>query len=102
MKYSIIGSLNGILPDTPEEQNVIDVINVYNPIWRLNPNTVQDDAGNNVMLFEIWLETETDKNSCFLDVKSFVDMHTGKSTWHVCTHDEPSPKPCVISEEYRR
>jgi hypothetical protein len=102
MKYSIIGNLNGILPDSTEEQEVIDKVNTYDPIWRFKPNTYENEEGLSIMTFEIWLETIENRDDCFADMKTFVDTHTGGTSWHECTHDKPTQQPCVIIEEYRR
>lgn len=102
MKYSIIGNLNGIVAGSVEEQAVVDKVNTYNPIWRFVPNIYKTDEGISVMTFEIWLETVDIRNACFTEMKAFVDKHNGSTTWHECTHDEPTQAPCVIAEEYRK
>jgi hypothetical protein len=92
MKYSIRGQL----PITDGSQ-VVSVINTY-VLWRLI--TDQTEEFN----FEVWLNTSTDKDSLFNQLKPFVDQNTGSIDWHECCHDEPPEMqhPCVISEEYRR
>lgn len=102
MKHSLIGQLKGILPDSIEEQAVLDMVNSFNPIWRLVPGTFLDEKEVPIMAFEVWLDTIQGKDDCYNSLKAFVDQHTGAVSYHVCTHDEGVPSPCVIVEEYRR
>ena len=108
MKHSLIGRLNGITENSPESQEVLDLVNTFNPIWRLIPSyykwnsrfTKEEQESKDVMSFEIWLENEEDKDSCYDNMKLFVDRFTGEVSYHICTHDEINPQPCVIIEEY--
>jgi hypothetical protein len=101
MKYSIIGHLNGIEEDSIESYEVFDAVNSVDPIWRLYPNFVNDDNYKN-MSFEIWLDSEDNKNICYDIMKNYVDTYTGSTSFHLCTHDESTPKPCVIVEAYEK
>jgi hypothetical protein len=105
MKYSIIGELVGITKDSVDEQTVLDKLNSYNPIWRMVPSVRErrkegTDEAVSVMTFEIWLATTEDRDVCFADMKSFVDVYKGRTSWHECTHDEVESRPCKIVEEY--
>ena len=99
MKYSILGYVNGIEEDSMESYEILDAINSVDPIWRLLPNFINEEEHKS-MSFEIWLDTEENKNTCFDIMKGFVDTYTGSTSFHICTHDEESPKPCMIVEEY--
>jgi hypothetical protein len=102
MKHSLIGRLNGITEGSPEALEVVDTVNTYNPIWRFVPSYYVDGLdGTTSMGFEIWLEDEQSKIDCLEDMKLLVDKFTGDVSYHICTHDEVSPKPCVIIENYR-
>jgi len=99
MKYSILGSINGIEEDSIESYEILDAINSVDPIWRLLPNFINEEEYKS-MSFEVWLDSESNKNICYDIMKSFVDTYTGNTSFHICTHDEASPQPCVIYERY--
>lgn len=88
MKYSVRGSIATI-----DGSGVVSVINQY-VLWRLVTN-----AGDSFM-FEAWVNTETDKTALFNTLKTFVNAYTGEIDWHMCSHDESTTTPCVISETY--
>lgn len=101
MKYSIRGTLN-----TTDEAGVISAINNYE-IWRLTTyrgSRAYDENpidGDSKLIFEVWVNSLSDKDSLFNDLKTFVDDYGEIIDWHECTHDESNPLPCVIAEEYR-
>lgn len=95
MKYSIRGRLN-----VDEGTEIIELLNRYS-LWRLvTGGYYNEEADINVFTFEVWLNTNEDKNDLFRDLKLEVDRYGGNINWHECTHDEPLHKPCVILEEY--
>jgi hypothetical protein len=89
MKYSIRGDIPAINAET-----VIDVLNDYT-LWRL-------DTGENegVFSFEAWVNAEGYKTDLFDDLKPLIDSWGGWINWHICSHDEAEPQPCVIVETY--
>ncbi|MFQ8550181.1 hypothetical protein ABFJ98_3777 [Acinetobacter baumannii] len=96
MKYSIRGNLS-----LADGTSVNDVLNQYT-LWRLITNQTTDELGNDLFTFEAWVNTLTDKDNLFNELKPFVDQYGEVIDWHECTHDESTQAPCVISEEYRR
>lgn len=88
MKYSIRGNM--LLSDGSA---IVGVLNKYS-LWRLITN--QDE----LFTFEAWVNTEAEKDALFNNLKPFVDAYGESIDWHVCTHDESIPAPCVISETY--
>jgi hypothetical protein len=101
VKYSIIGYLNGIEEDSIESYEIFDTINSVNPIWRLLPLFYIEEESKG-MTFEVWLDSEENKNICYDIMTNFVDTYTGSNSFHICTHDEETPKPCVIMEAYKK
>lgn len=95
MKYSIRGTLN-----LTDGQSVVDVLNSYS-LWRLITNQTTSEDGTQLFTFEAWVNTLTDKDSLFNDLKPFVDTSGEVIDWHECSHDEAISRPCVIAEEYR-
>jgi hypothetical protein len=96
MKYSIRG--NVFLEDDSE---IITIINKYN-LWRLVSGIVYDfNVKNIVFNFEIWVNTDLDKNNLFDELKPFVNNFGGRIDWHECYNDEFETKPCIVSEVYR-
>jgi hypothetical protein len=95
MKYSIRGSLA-----MADGTAVVELLNQFN-LWRLITGQNSSDTGADVFTFEAWLNTIEEKDSLFNQLKPFVDQYGEVIDWHECTHDEPSPQPCVIIEEYR-
>jgi hypothetical protein len=96
MKYSIRGNLN-----MSDGSAVVGVINKY-PLWRLITSQSTDPNNVNTFSFEAWVNTDTDKNGMFNDLKPIVDASTGSIDWHNCTHDEPIPQSCTVVETYRK
>lgn len=96
MKYSIRGNLR-----LADGSNVVSLLNGYE-LWRLITNQSVDEEGNELFIFDVWLNTVQDKDSLFSELKPFVDEYGEVIDWHECTHDEVVSQPCVISEEYRR
>lgn len=95
MKYSVGGSI--FITDDIE---IVDVINNYK-LWKLITNHEKDNSINeNVFIFEVWVNTESDKSSLFGELKPFVDTNGGFINWHECTHDEEISRLCAIAEEY--
>lgn len=90
MKYSIRGNL-----PISDGSAIVSSINSY-VLWRLITDQTEE------FVFEAWLNTSTDKDSLFAQLKPFVDQYTGVIDWHECTHDQVNPQPCTILEEYRR
>lgn len=80
---------------------VVKVLNTYS-LWRLMTSQIKDKQNNDLFLFEVWLDTETDKNNLFNSLKVFVDKYGHFINWHECTHDEESFQSCLILEEYKR
>lgn len=80
--------------------NVVSLLNQYD-LWRLITGQGTDETGADIFTFEVWLNDLADKDSLFPQLKPFVDQYGEVIDWHECTHDEPSPQPCVIAEEYR-
>lgn len=89
MKYSIRGGIN-----VTDESILISVLNRYT-LWRLIINVVDD-----VVVFEAWINLESDKDHLFDDLKVVVDNYGGHINWHKCNHDESVTQPCLIVEEY--
>lgn len=90
MKYSIRGTMS-----VSDGSAIVAVLNNY-ALWRLI--TDQSDS----FTFESWVNTQAEKDSLFDVLKPFVDEYGESIDWHECTHDEPTPQPCVISETYVR
>lgn len=88
MKYSIRGNM--LLSDG---SGVVAILNNYS-LWRLI--TGQGET----FTFEAWVNTQSEKDSLFDDLKPFVDEFGESIDWHECTHDELTPTPCVIAETY--
>jgi len=99
MKKAIRGSLRVQL-QTDKDQ-ILQDINQY-PLWKLNATDSQDEAGISVFVFELWLENNTDEVALWEQVKTHCNTFGGTVDRHDCTHDEPSPRPCVIAETYAR
>lgn len=76
--------------------NIVATINKY-PLWRLIT-----EEGIEYFIFEIWLNTEENKDHLFEELKAFVDEFGEQIDWHECTHDEVERTPCVISEKYTK
>jgi hypothetical protein len=90
VKYAVRGSFS------PEKQEEVTNIITNYPLWR--PFTPIMDE---LFSFEVFLNALGDKNNLFEDLKMLVQ--TGEFIdWHECTHDENIPKPCIITEEYRK
>lgn len=77
-----------------DQTAVIDAINKYK-LWRLVTTSVGEFS------FEAWVNAVEDKDGMFASLKPLVDLYGGSIDWHVCTHDETSPQPCVIADTYR-
>ena len=95
MKYSIRGKLN-----TNDGLEVITLINRYT-LWRLITSNRINKEGQELFTFEVWLNTENDKNLLFNALKPFVNEVGKEIDWHECTHDEEIIQACVIAEIYR-
>lgn len=96
MKYSIRGNLS-----LTDGSSVVNVLNNYS-LWRLITSQTVDENNKDLFIFEVWVNTSTDKNNLFNQLKPFVDQYGELIDWHECTHDEVTQSPCVISEVYRR
>lgn len=83
-----------------DDSSVISLLNQYD-LWRLITGQSVDGNGNELFTFEVWLNTVTDKDGLFNDLKPIVDQYGEAIDWHECSHDEPVNTPCVITEEYR-
>ena len=94
MKYSIRGNLN-----MSDGSPVVALLNKY-VLWRLETRQTAGENEQDNISFEVWLNTETQKNGLFNELKSYVDEYGEMIDWHECTHDELISKPCVISETY--
>ena len=95
MKYSIRGKLN-----TNDSSEVITLINRFT-LWRLITNNRINKEDQEIFTFEVWVNTENDKNSLFNALKPFVNEVGKEIDWHECTHDEEFIQACVIAEIYR-
>lgn len=89
MKYSIRGNLNAV-----NSSEVVFVINQHT-LWRLVTKQEQE-----TFIFEVWINTISDKDSLFNALKPFVNKHSEVIDWHECTHDEINPSPCIIKETF--
>lgn len=96
MKYSVRGNLA-----TADNSAVVELVNKYQ-LWRLDPKKFKDENGQEIFTFEVWLNSESDKDSLFNGLKPFVETESDYIDWHECTHDEPEGQPCEIKEVYRR
>lgn len=94
MRYSVRGTI-----PIDDSQPLIATINSYQ-LWRLITAQEVDEELGEAFTFEAWVNSEDDKTALFDDIKPFVDAHGGWTDWHVCTHDEPTRRPCVIAETY--
>lgn len=81
--------------------NVVSLINNYT-LWKLDTSQSVDELGIDIFTFEAWVNTISDKDNLFNELKPFVDQYGELIDWHECSHDEIISQPCVISEEYRR
>lgn len=81
--------------------NIVTIINKY-VLWRLYTAQEKDREEKDWFTFEAWLNTSEDKDNLFNELKPFVDEYGEKIDWHECSHDEATPIPCVIAEEYKR
>lgn len=90
MKYSIRGNLA-----LADGSSVINILNDYS-LWHLVTSQTTDS-----FIFEAWVNSVEEKDSLFEELKPIVDTNGESIDWHKCTHDEESPQPCVIAEEYR-
>jgi hypothetical protein len=94
MKYSIRGNLS-----INDGSAVVAVINKYS-LWRFVTEQIKDRNGIDVFVFEAWVNSIDEKTNLFNELKTFVDENGEQIDWHECTHDEPSPQPCIIAETY--
>lgn len=95
MKYSI----RGILKLT-DEQSAITLLNSYQ-LWKFKSSRSKDGKDETGFYFEVWLNSLSEKDSLFNDLKSLVNESWEFIDWHECTHDETVSTPCVIAETYR-
>lgn len=99
MKKSIRGNLK--TKTQADKEVVVSDINKY-LLWKLDTQEVIDDeTGESSLVFEAWVENESDESKLFADMKRHADKHKGSIDRHECSHDEQYKKPCVIAEEYR-
>lgn len=96
MKYSIRGNLN-----MSDGSPVVALLNKY-VLWRLETRQTADENEQDIFSFEVWLNTESEKDSLFNALKSYVDEYGEMIDWHECTHDKLIPNPCRIAETYVR
>ncbi|AYP68274.1 hypothetical protein PQE75_gp205 [Bacillus phage vB_BcoS-136] len=98
MKYSIRGELNKM-----SEANAISSINSFS-LWRLITSIISFDNedSSDIFIFEAWVNTKEEKDYIFEDMKIEVDKYGGWVDWHMCTHDERIPKPCIVEDRYPR
>jgi hypothetical protein len=97
MQYSIRGTLN-----TSDDTKIKGVINKYRSLDKESLSSHSDKNGKPQFLFELKTKDLVKKSGMFLEFKTLVDEYTGSIDWHECSHDEPTQKPCVIAEEYRK
>lgn len=93
MKYSVKGQLS--MTDATE---LVEVVNNY-VVWHFDQKVVEDD-GLQVLVFEIWVNTEAELWFLWDDLKVLVDAYGERIEWHECHHDDPLNQPCVIAEVY--
>lgn len=96
MKFSVRGNLAAA-----DSSAVVELVNKYQ-LWRLVTGSYVDEDEREVFTFEVWLNSESDKDSLFNGLKPYVVSESEYIDWHECTHDEPESRPCVIEETYRR
>lgn len=97
IKYSLRGSLG-----TSDAASVEAVLTHY-PTSHYAVNASIDESGNNLFSFEVWVESEADKDALFEQLKPLVDQYGELIDWHECSHDVMyAARPCVISETYVR
>lgn len=83
-----------------DETAIVELLNRY-IMWKLVPGRKKEDE-KEWFTFEVWVNSDSDKNSLFDELKPYVDEYGEVIDWHECTHDEIEPKPCHIAEEYGR
>ncbi|WP_077622016.1 hypothetical protein [Sediminibacillus massiliensis] len=100
MKKSIRGRLKA--KTQADKDSIVKSINKYE-LWKLDTQDFTgDETAEPSFNFEAWVNTETDKNNLFSDMKKKVDELSGEIDWHDCTHDEKEKKPCKIAEKYEK
>lgn len=91
MRYAISGGTFAKDKEIDQASGVMDDVEDTYKIFKYD---------NGEVSFDLWVETEAQKDTLFSDLKTFVDQHGGSVSWHECSHWEGAVTPCIIAESY--